>query len=324
MDMGSGSVVECRKPEYETLAAFGSLILNDDLEAILQASDVCDRHGLDTISTGGTVAFAMECAEHGLISREESDGLDLSWGSGGVLVELVRRIAQRQGIGDILADGVRRAAERIGRGAEEFAMHAGGQELPMHDPRYEPVVGLAYVVDATPGRHNPTNGGVYGVPALREVFQRQSFTPPGRYSTGGKGQLLALMNRYIQAVDCSGLCSFSLLMGRPPVRQCINAATGWDLSLDDLLEIGYRSQVLRQLFNIRLGQLPTDVSLPDRACGQPPLDAGPLKGVSLDMETMRREFYRAMDFDEHSGIPTRRVLERLGLTGMADDLEGVC
>lgn len=314
------TVERAHKPEYETLAAFGPLLLNDDLESIVQINSLCDRYGLDTISTGATVAFALECAENGLIERELADGLALSWGNAEAVVELVRRIARREGIGDLLADGVERAAERIGEEAGPFAMHAGGQELPMHDSRYEPLLGLAYVVDPTPGRHNTANSGILDVPSLRAVLAAEDLSPPGRYEHEGKGALFAVINRYLQVVNCAGLCMFSLLMGRPPVREWINAATGWELGLKDLLRVGHRIQVLRHAFNLREGIRPDGFSLPSRASGRPPLGEGPLKGVTLDVETMTQEFFRAMGYDE-SGMPTRELLESLGLSEIAEDLK---
>jgi len=319
---GQRSTIEkAHKPEYETLAAFGPLLLNDDLESIMQANEICDRYGLDTISAGAVVAFALECAERGLISQEQADGLELSWGNAEAIVELTRRIARREGIGELLADGVKRAAGRIGEEAGSLAMHVGGQELPMHDSRYEPVLGLAYLVDPTPARHTVANGGLYNTPSLREVFELEGLTPPGRYEYGGKGALFALMNRHIQVVNCAGLCLFSQIMGRPPVREWINAATGWEISLEELLRVGHRVQVLRHIFNLREGIRPGDLLLPARARGSPPLTEGPVGGVTLDMETMARDYFRVMGYDEETGIPTGVVLESLGLSEVAQDLE---
>ncbi len=321
------TVEEAHKPEYETLAAFGPLLLNDNLEAVIKINSLCDRFGLDTISTGTAIAFAMECAEHGLIDAALGDDgvtastLTLSWGNAEAIVELVRRIAHREGIGDVLADGVKRASERIGGEAKAFAMHAGGQELPMHDSRYEPALGLAYVVDPTPGRHNTANGGILDIEAMRDIFAVDGVSPAGRYEYDKKGTEFALLNRYLQVVNCAGLCMFSLLMGRPPVRAWINAATGWELDLQDLLRIGHRIQVLRWAFNFRQGIHSNGVSLPDRARGYPPLGSGPLRGVSLDMETMKQDYFRAMGYDE-DGTPTRRLLNSLGLTRIAEDLRG--
>jgi aldehyde:ferredoxin oxidoreductase len=314
------TVEETHKPEYETLAGFGSLLLNDDLESIIMMNDICDRYGLDAISVAAIVAFALECVEKGLIGREEADGLDLAWGNAETIVELVHRIARREGIGDLLADGVKRAAERIGKGSEVCAMHVGGQELPMHDSRYEPLLGLACLVDPTPARHTVVNGGIYDVPSLRDIFASENLILPGQYEYEGKGALFALMNRYIQVVSCAGLCIFSLIMGQPPVREWINAATGWDLSLKELLHVGHRIQVLRHAFNLREGIRPGDFSLPVRAVGIPPLEDGPLKGVTLDMEAMIQDYFRAMEYDEATGVPTGELLESLGLSGIAADL----
>lgn len=191
----------------------------------------------------------------------------------------------------------------------------------MHDSRYEPLLGLAYQVDPTPGRHTVANSGIYGVPSLRDVFALENLTPPGRYEYEGQGALFALVNRYIQVMSCAGLCLFSLMMGRPPIREWINAATGWDLSLEELLRIGQRIQVLRHVFNLREGIRPGDFSLPARASGNPPLAEGPLKGITLDMETMMRDYFRAMGYDEATGAPTRALLESLGLSQAAEDLE---
>jgi aldehyde:ferredoxin oxidoreductase len=314
------NVEESHKPEYETLAAFGPLLLNDDLESIIQINDICDRYGLDTISAGGIVAFAIECYERGLIGPEETGGLELSWGNAPAIVELMQKIARREGIGDFLADGVKRAAERIGGESEPCAVHAGGQELPMHDSRYEPMLGLAYLVDPTPGRHTVANGGAYDVPSLQETYAAADLDLPGQYEYQAKGAVFALLNRHIQVVNCAGLCLFSLVMGQPPVRGWINAVTGWEMSHADLLRVGHRIQVLRHAFNLREGIRPGDFSLPSRAVGSPPLEAGPLKGVTLDMETMIRDYFQAMGYEESTGIPTAELLESLGLQEIVGDL----
>ncbi len=316
--VGCGGIVkrhgeESHKVEYETLGAFGTMLLNDDLDSIIAVNAICNRAGLDTISTGAAVAFAIECAEQGLV---ETDGLDLKWGNAPAIVSLVEKIARREGIGDWLAEGVQRAASRIGKGAEKFAMHAGGQELPMHDPRYEPVLGLAYTVDPTPARHTVVNSGVTDVPALREIYAAKHFVPPARYAVEGKGMLYALVNQYIHVISSAGLCEFALMMGKPPVREWINATTGWELSLDDLLCIGQRIQTLRHAFNRREGIRAGTVVLPERVRGNPPLDAGPTQGVTLDVAAMTRDFFRAMGWDETTGAPSRESLRALGLDGI--------
>jgi len=319
MDGERYQVEEAHKPEYETLAAFGPLLLNDDLETIVKVNSLCDRYGLDTISTGTVAAFAMECAEYGLIDRVLGDGVELSWGNGDAVVHLVGLIARREGIGDLLADGVKRAAERIGGEAPSFAMHAGGQELPMHDSRYEPGLGLAYAVDPTPGRHNTANGGILDAPILRTMLADKGLSPPKRYAYENKGTEFALLNRYLQVLNCAGLCMFSLVMSEPPLLDWLNAATGWGWSLEDMLEAGHRIQVLRHAFNLREGLPATGFELPPRALGRPPLEEGPLRGVTLDMEAMKRDYFNCMGYDP-TGVPTPELLASLGLSTLLEDL----
>jgi aldehyde:ferredoxin oxidoreductase len=320
MDGERYHVEEAHKPEYETLAAFGPLLLNDDLESIVKINSLCDRFGLDTISTGTVAAFAMECAEHGLIDRKLEDGVELSWGNGEAVIRLVRSMAHREGIGDLLADGVQRAAEQIGGEAHSFAMHAGGQELPMHDSRYEPGLGLAYAVDPTPGRHNTANGGILDAPILREMLAAEALSPPKRYAYEKKGTEFALLNRYLQVLNCAGLCMFSLVMSEPPLLDWLNGATGWGWSLEEMLQAGHRIQVMRHAFNLREG-LPADgFRLPARAVGRPPLRDGPLRDVTLDLEAMKRDYFDCMGYDS-DGVPTRELLESLGLSAIIEDLE---
>ncbi len=157
--MKAGSVREftyeagSHKPEYETSAAFGMLLLNDNLESIVKANDICNRYGLDTISAGATIAFAVECYENGIITKEDTGGIELGWGKSQAIVAMTEKMARREGFGAVLADGVKRAAERIGRGAERYAIHSGGQELAMHDPRLMSIFATAYECDSAPGRH---------------------------------------------------------------------------------------------------------------------------------------------------------------------------
>jgi aldehyde:ferredoxin oxidoreductase len=141
------------KPEYETLGAFGGMCLNDNLESIIMANDLCNRYGIDTISAGAAIAFAMECYEKGIITSKETDGIELTWGSHQAIVAMTEKLARREGFGDVLADGVKVAAERINRGAERYAIHIHGQEPAIHDPRSTPSFATVYRSDPTPGRH---------------------------------------------------------------------------------------------------------------------------------------------------------------------------
>ena len=140
-------------PEYETLGSFGSSCGVDDLEAICKANEICNTYAIDTISTGMTIAFAMECYENGILTREDMDGLDAKFGNAEAMVKLTEKIARREGVGDLLAEGTLRAAKKIGKGAEQYAIQVKGQELPMHEPRLKTVLGVGYALSPTGADH---------------------------------------------------------------------------------------------------------------------------------------------------------------------------
>lgn len=282
------------KPEYETLASFGPLLLNDDLEVVMRCNRICNRMGLDTISTGVTVAFAMECRERGWLPPELAEELPLEWGNGEAIVALTERIARREpGLGEWLADGVQRAAERLGPEAQEAAMHAGGQELPMHRGLYEPGVALGYQVDPAPGRHTSTLAGTVEIPPFEPYFALEGIRRSGRYDYKARGRALAIGMALLRAYDSLGLCQFALYMGEPPFLEWLNAATGWGMSEREFLEAGKAIQRLRHAFNERHG-LPREFPLPGRERGEPPQEVGPLAGITLDMETMVQAYYETL------------------------------
>jgi len=311
--------LEGMKPEYETLAAFGTLCLNDNLESILFANDVCNRYGLDTISTGSAVAFAIECYENHLITGIDTGGIELTWGNGDAIVELTEKIARREGFGATLADGVRVAAERIGKGAEMYALHVAGQELPMHDPRLTPAYGNAYIADATPARH--TQGySIYldGLPGV----QMPSFGDEVDYR--GKGAANAYMSYFNHVVNALGVCQFPsnliVIEGIPTHADFVNAVTGWNTTMSSLLVCGERIACMRQAFNVREGITPASFRLPARAQGKPPHAGGILKGATIEIENWVKEYYSYADWDYESGKPSRERLIHLGLEDVARDL----
>jgi aldehyde:ferredoxin oxidoreductase len=290
------------KPEYETLAAFGPLVMNDDLDAIVRCNETCNRAGLDTISTGVAVAFALECYEKGWLPPELSDELPLRWGDGAVIVELVQRIGRREpGLGEWLADGVRRAAERVGSEAQEAAVHAGGQELPMHRGLYEPGVALGYQVDPAPGRHTATLSGIAELEPFAPYFALHGLKPAGRYDYAAKGPTFATVIPVLRAFDSLGLCHFALQMGNPPFLDWLNAATGWRFDEAEFFRAGKRIQVLRHAFNAREG-LPPRFSLPARERGEPVQTVGPVAGITLDMEAMTAGYFAALGLDPDTGM----------------------
>lgn len=305
-----------KKPEYETLASFGSLCLNDNVESIIKINDLCSRYGLDTISTGATVAFAIECYEKGLITKKDTDGLDLTWGNHAAMVSLVEKLGRREGFGDVLADGVRLAAQRIGRAAEEFAMHVRGQEIAMHDPKLFPAYATAYQAGAAPGRH--TDGGGY----LQENYggYRGLEVPPhDKYAYSGKAPIHRKLANFNHVINSSGLCLFSsMTLNANSLLDFLSAVTGWEYGLDGVLEAGDRIATMRMAFNVREGLNPEHWKLPGRVLG--PLQDGPTAGVQVDNETQVREFLEEMGWDPRSGRPTRERLLQLGLGDVAADL----
>jgi len=302
------------KPEYETLGAFGGLLLNDDLDTIIEMNEICNRAGIDTISTGGVMAFAIECFENNLIDTTDTGGLKLEWGKPDVLIQLLDMIVHRSGLGDILADGVKAAAEKIGKGAEQYAIHAGGQELPMHDSRLDPGFAIAYDSEPTPGRHTIScyiYAGMFGV--------KQSFPAADFMIRKAKGKTAKDVRRYaagsfyMQLVNCAGMCIYGALTSRLPLVDYLNAVTGWDLTPDAYFKTGKRILSLRKAFNVREGIKPGDHALSGRAVGDTPLSSGPLKGVTIDIQKLRQEFFDTVGWDMATGGPTPAKMAELGI-----------
>ncbi len=332
--VGCGGIVEVKegkyalhyghKPEYETLASFGPLCMNDNIESIITANDICNRYGFDTISAGATIAFAIECYEKGTLSKAQTDGMDLTWGNHEAIIQLLKKMGERDGIGNILADGVRLAAQRIGKGSEKYAIHVAGQELAMHDPRLTPSLGATYCTDATPARHTQGGAGYFeGEAGLfkSKFFTGHVFPEMKRYEYENKGKLHMFQSNYVHVINCAGMCMFyPFIYQDTPLVEMINAATGWNLTPDDALEIGDRIHTLRHCFNLREGFTPKDFQISPRAIGDPPLTAGPTKGVTIDIDTLNRAVYLERDWDPVSGMPSEKTLQKLSLKELVSDL----
>jgi aldehyde:ferredoxin oxidoreductase len=232
-------------------------------------------------------------------------------------VELTRRIATRQpGLGDWLADGVRRAAQNLSPQAQAAAMHAGGQELAMHRGLQEPNVSVGYQVDPAPGRHTASNSGIASVPALSRYLKLAGRKQAGRHDYAAKGAEMATAIPVLRAFDALGLCELSLIFGDPPLLAWLRAATGWDVSEIELFRTGRRIQALRHAFNARHGITPNQVTLPARERGEPPLEAGPLAGVTLDTEAMAKGYFETMGVDPSTGWPLPETVAELGLNSL--------
>jgi aldehyde:ferredoxin oxidoreductase len=310
---------DTHKPEYETLGAFGTMCLNDNLESINLCNELCNRYGLDTIGTGCTVAFAIECYQNGLITAAETGGVELAWGNHRGIVEITRQIAEGKGFGGrVLADGMKAAAERIGRGAEQYAVHVHGEEVPMHDPRLNPGLATSYKMDATPARHTQMSAWTV----------EGEFAPPGlvsqeiqRYMYTGKGNVHRIVSAHHHVNSAAGLCMFSWANLKPDcLTDSLTYTTGKKYTLQDVQQIGDRIAALRMAFNIREGLRNIDFKLPGRMIGSPPLESGPLQGVTVDVDTQVREYLEAMGWDTETGVPKRETLLELGLDFVAAEL----
>lgn len=314
-----GQVVEAHQVEYESAAAFGTMVMNNDYPSLLRANEICNRYGLDTISAGSCVAFAFECFEHGLISQEDTGGIELKWGDHQAMNAMLEKLACREDFGDVLAVGVKRAAEKLGPEAIPYAIHCGGQELPMHDPRHEPGMGVIYQMDATPGRHTQAC----------QYFVAPGF-PSGRPAYGVQREVQEGRGRWIKEASClnhvmnvSGVCLFGYLSTHVTfVLDFISAVTGKIFTIEDMLLTGERIANVRQAFNVREGLNPVTEPIPERAFGRPPLLDGPTAGITVDVESMAREYLEDMRWTEDAAVPKTEVLEHLGLPDIAKDLWG--
>jgi aldehyde:ferredoxin oxidoreductase len=281
-----------RRPEYETQGSFGALCGNSNTESINKINDICNRYGLDTISAGTVMAFATECYENGIITNKDTGGIELTWGNHHALVAMTEKMAKREGIGDKLADGVRVAAEKIGKGAEKFAVHVGGQEVGMHDPKlagFGMSAGARYQMDATPGRHTQGFG-------------------PGSFS----GHI----------VNASGLCLIGFGFGAGPQKlvDFLNAVTGLNWTFKKVLRAGERIAVMRHLFNLREGINELDWTPHTRITGNPPQKKGPLAGVTIDQKAQVYWNLGALDWDMKTTKPSKNKLIELGLKDIAAEL----
>ena len=319
---GAGKYEETHKPEYESTIALGGLLLNDDRDSIFYLNELLNRGGMDTISAGGVVAFAIECYENGILTKEDTDGLELTWGNTEAIIALVEKMVKREGIGDLLADGVKVAAEKIGKGAEKYAMHAGGQELPMHDGRYDPGFAIHYNADPTPGKH--TNGAyiyyemyelwkkVQGLPKPPMVYGKDK-----KFDTEpDKAQMAAACSKYVNLYNAAGLCQFGAFAGtvRLPLFDWLNAATGMQRTPNEWMEVGATIQTMRQQFNIKHGIEPRDFFAADRSNGLSPLKEGPNKGRTVQVEALLNGYWLLMGWDGQTGKPTAQRIKAIEQT----------
>jgi aldehyde:ferredoxin oxidoreductase len=321
---------EIHKPEYEGVACLGTLLLNNDLHSVLKMNDTLNRAGMDCIGAGVTVAWAMECYEEGVLTQDDLDGIDLVWGNADSIMKIIDKMIKREGIGDLLADGCKMASERLNKG-KELAMHAGGQELPAHDSRYDPGFSIAYSIEPTPGRH--TNYGyawleLFVLPKIvKSLPSLPAYTTAKNKYYGdniARIKQLVAASQYMQFVNGVGACYFGAQMdGELDLPAYVNAVTGWNKTPEEYLRIGERIQNVRQGFNIKQGIKPmTDFALPDRAWGKPPIDYGPIKGVTVNIKSLQNRFLDCIGWDKETAVPTKAKLMELGLEDVASEITG--
>jgi aldehyde:ferredoxin oxidoreductase len=313
-------------PEYETLATFGSYCGIADLQAISLASQLCNAYGLDTIGTGATISFAMECFEKGLITTADTGGLELKFGNVDAMVEMVRQIGERRGLGDLLAEGSARAARKIGKGADECLTTCKGTEAPAHMPQAKKSLGLIYAVnpfgaDHQSSEHDPLYEDGVGEFYLKRLAALGLTTPqPPGSMTDEKIRYAWRTECFYSAMDTYSLCQFVFgpsweLYGPVETAEILSAGTGWDVTVEEILKVGERRLNMMRAFNARHGFTRKDDTLP-RKFFKPLQGVGPTAGVAWkeeELERVKDVYYRLAGWDGATGNPSPKKLEELEL-----------
>ena len=303
-------------PEYETTDTMGAMCGVDDLNAITMANYRCNEYGLDTISAGATIAFAMECYQRGILKSDQTGGVALEFGNADLVVDLVEKIAKREGIGNLLAEGTRRMAEILGSGSEHFAMHVKGLELPAYDPRAAKITGLGYVTANRGGDH--MNGYIQGPTFIDMPFLivEDSTIRNPFVANPQDAHVLIDMENSLSVLDALGGCKFmGVLVSADEIVDLVQAATGWDFDLDEFHKCGERLQTMARAYCAREGLRREHDILPGRLMLDP-LPDGPAQGMVLErsnLEKMKDAYYEMRGWDLATGIPTPAKLKELDL-----------
>jgi aldehyde:ferredoxin oxidoreductase len=311
--------------EYETLAAFGADCGVDDIAALARAHHLCQAYGLDSISAGSTIAFAMEAFENGLLSISDTDGIDLRFGNADAMLEMMGKITRREGVGDLLAEGTRIAAQKIGRGAEKLAMHVKGVELGLHEPRLKFGLALGYSVAAIGGDHalgyHDTNYEKAG-PGTKDTSGLGFLEPmPANELSSRKAAVFAAMHKRRQICECMVCCEL-VPWTHNQLAELVSACTGWNTTVYELMMNGERAITLQRAFNLREGLTAADDTLPERMFAPPA--GGPLERQAVDRDALKlhqRIYYRMMGWDPETSVPAEWKLEELGIGWVKEILE---
>ena len=309
---GPYAPMDCEGPEYETIGTLGGLCLVDGLVAIAKANQLCNRYGMDTMSVGGIIAFAMEAYEKGIISKEDTDGIELVWGNAEALVEMVHKMGRGEGIGRLMTEGSKRMAEALGKNAVEFAIHVKGLEPSAHDPRRFFSQALSYATAARGACHNASWSHPY---ELALYMSEIGFPEPqDPYGVEGKAEFTAKMQDLMCVMDTLILCRFSQVGKAVNVTNHVdwlNLITGWNMEIPEYMKVGERLFNLKRMYNCRLGASRKDDFLPYRfmtlkRTGEDLTNQLPPMGRLLS------DYYAYRGWSE-DGIPTPDKLEELGL-----------
>lgn len=307
--------------EYETVAVFTASCLNKDMDAAVHCGYLCNKWGMDTISAGAVISFAMDCYQEGILTSEKADGIDLSWGNTSAMTLLLEKIAFRQGFGDILAGGVRAAAGKIGNGADKLAIHVKGLEGAAHDPRSSKTLGLGYGTASRGMCHiHPLDGMSYDKGKMDYGMQKHGVRDPEKvdqWDEKGKGRDCAILQQGLILPDVLSTCKFMCYAGITPDHwaDMLSATTGWDMDAQELIKVGERVINLQRMFNIRESLGRKDDMLPERVLSMP--ESGAFKDEERctikDYDGLLDEYYEACGWDVKTGIPTEEKLRELEL-----------
>ena len=305
-------------PEYETLASLGSNCGIDDLSAIAKGNQLCTAYGLDSISVGVSIAFAMECFERGILTEKDTDGLKLSFGNAEVMLQLLEMIAHRKGLGNILAEGTERAADKIGKDSKDYAMQVKGQELPMHEPRLKVGLGVGYAISPTGADHcHNIHDTAYVAKVSSDLKSMGIFEPiPAQDLSSAKVRLLYYGSNWQHVLDCLVFCQF-VPLSNSRIVELIKAVTGWNTNLFELMKIGERYITMARVYNIREGKTKNDDYLPKRFFTA--FEIGPLKDKLVretDLAQSIETYYGMAGWDKN-GVPTTVKLAELGIDWVA-------
>jgi aldehyde:ferredoxin oxidoreductase len=310
-------------PEYESLGSFTSRVGNSDLELALKANDMCNKLGLDALTTAGSIAWSMELFEKGVLTEEETGGLELNWGDGEAILTLIEQIANREGFGEILAEGIHKAAKKIGKG-EEYAIHVKGMDLIMADPRGLKGFGLGYSVASRGGDHLRSEPFIE-LSDDPEIGEKRFGIPEStlRRSDKGKGKLVSYFEDWCAVIDALEVCKNIMqnmeLLPFERASQALRVTTGLEMTGKQIRKVGVRIINIERAFLIREGITRGDDYLPKRFLEET-LDKGDSKGIVVDMDTMLNEYYAERGWNSETGVPTKETLASLGLSRVAREL----